>query len=349
MFAALADDDTCSVHSSSSSSSSNALARDFANGVAVATEDASSSSSSSSSDDDVDDQAHDDVWSWSTGRTTSTLPSQSRAPRATKLLKGEKKRLKALHVAETRARRAARAPDGFVASDARERMESVVRTGRALTIACSARGHVAKAQGRVIRAISRALQAETRERRRGKRLVFDVERIDGVSQVPVEGDRAWDELKRVCAMPMTREEYLKSDERRERVAKVAAAARGTTKSKPKKSRGRMWNAKDGDETGRVRTSKTSSTRVMMPERVVFERAGSHEDDIRASTAASPRATSAVVSDDFGAFERHTRGIGARLLAKMGFRRPGQGLGASSQGIAEVPTTEARTKRAGLGA
>ena len=347
MFAALADDDTCSVHSSSSSSSSNALARDFANGVAVATEDASSSSSSS--DDDVDDQAHDDVWRWSTGRTTSTLPSQSRAPRATKLLKGEKKRLKALHVAETRARRAARAPDGFVASDARERMESVVRTGRALTIACSARGHVAKAQGRVIRAISRALQAETRERRRGKRLVFDVERIDGVSQVPVEGDRAWDELKRVCAMPMTREEYLKSDERRERVAKVAAAVRGTTKSKPKKSRGRMWNAKDGDETGRVRTSKTSSTRVMMPERVVFERAGSHEDDIRASTAASPRATSAVVSDDFGAFERHTRGIGARLLAKMGFRRPGQGLGASSQGIAEVPTTEARTKRAGLGA
>jgi hypothetical protein len=348
MFAALADDDTCSVRSSSSSSSSNALARDFANGVAVATEDASSSSSSSD-DDDVDDQAHDDVWRWSTGRTTSTLPSQSRAPRATKLLKGEKKRLKALHVAETRARRAARAPDGFVASDARERMESVVRTGRALTIACSARGHVAKAQGRVICAISRALRAEARERRRGKRLVFDVERIDNVSQVPVEGDRAWDELERVCAMPMTREEYLKSDERRERVAKVASAARGTPKSKPKKSRGRMWNTKDDDETGRVRTSRTSSTRVMMPERVAFERAGSHEDDIRASTAAAPRATSAVVSDDFGAFEQHTRGIGARLLAKMGFRRPGQGLGASSQGIAEVPTTEARTKRAGLGA
>ena len=266
MFAALADDDTCSVRSSSSSSSSNALARDFANGVVVTTEDASSSSSD---DDDVDDQVHDDVWRWSTGRTTSTLSSQSRAPRATKLLKGEKKRLKALHVAETRARRAARAPDGFVASDARERMESVVRTGRALTIACSARGHVAKAQGRVIRAISRALRAETRERRRGKRLVFDVERIDGVSQVPVEGDRAWDDLERVCAMPMTREEYLKSAERRERVAKVAAAARGTTKSKPKKSRGRMWNTKDDDETGRVRTSRTSSTRVMMPERVAF--------------------------------------------------------------------------------
>ena len=181
--------------------------------------------------------------------------------------------------------------------------------------------------------------------------MFDIERVHGVSRVPVEGEQAWEDLERVCAPPMTREEYLKSDARRERVAKAAATAARATSGKPKKSRGRVWNRKDDDETGRVRTSKTTSSARATPARVDFARAGSYEDDvqiIQQSTDAAPRAASAGVSEDFGIFERHTRGIGARLLAKMGFRAPGDGLGASSQGIAEVPTTEARTKRAGLG-
>lgn len=48
------------------------------------------------------------------------------------------------------------------------------------------------------------------------------------------------------------------------------------------------------------------------------------------------------------FERHTRGIGSKLLERMGYRR-GSGLGRELQGIPVPLQSEARAGRLGIGA
>ena len=54
--------------------------------------------------------------------------------------------------------------------------------------------------------------------------------------------------------------------------------------------------------------------------------------------------------EFGAFEKHTTGFGSRMLAKMGFKGKGSGLGSGkAEGIAEPVTAATRGKRVGLGA
>ena len=50
---------------------------------------------------------------------------------------------------------------------------------------------------------------------------------------------------------------------------------------------------------------------------------------------------------FGEFERHTRGIGAKLLGQMGYEA-GRGLGRQQQGIVDPVQPEARPERMGLG-
>lgn len=57
----------------------------------------------------------------------------------------------------------------------------------------------------------------------------------------------------------------------------------------------------------------------------------------------------LVAGDYGDFERHTTGIGSKLLAKWGFAGEGSGLGRAQQGIAEPLRASRRAKGLGLGA
>ena len=52
---------------------------------------------------------------------------------------------------------------------------------------------------------------------------------------------------------------------------------------------------------------------------------------------------------YGQFERHTRGIGSKLMAQMGYLGAGTGLGREKQGIAEPVKAAHRPKKLGLGA
>ena len=72
------------------------------------------------------------------------------------------------------------------------------------------------------------------------------------------------------------------------------------------------------------------------------------------TPAAPRAPSQLAQPapqppigHFGEFEKHTRGIGAKLLGQMGYQE-GHGLGRNQQGIVDPLRPEMRPKHAGLG-
>ena len=68
----------------------------------------------------------------------------------------------------------------------------------------------------------------------------------------------------------------------------------------------------------------------------------HENEVWKSSLSSISSQ----NECFGDFERHTRGIGSKLLMKMGYE--GKGLGKHAQGIVEPIVVEERPRYSSLG-
>ncbi|OAY62652.1 Zinc finger CCCH-type with G patch domain-containing protein [Ananas comosus] len=77
--------------------------------------------------------------------------------------------------------------------------------------------------------------------------------------------------------------------------------------------------------------------------VQFTAADSEGKQMEASTSKKPREARSI-----GAFEKHTKGFGSKMMVKMGFI-PGTGLGRDAQGIVNPLTAVKRPKSRGLGA
>ena len=68
----------------------------------------------------------------------------------------------------------------------------------------------------------------------------------------------------------------------------------------------------------------------------------HEEEVIHSALSSVSSLEICV----GSFEKHTRGVGSKLMFKMGYE--GKGLGKHAQGIVEPLSVEERPKNLGLG-
>lgn len=108
---------------------------------------------------------------------------------------------------------------------------------------------------------------------------------------------------------------------------------------------------DDEEDPRKRpVEPVSDEPVVYPNRGARRAAEAQARDREFIEKARARKRGVVVGagHEFGAFEKHTTGFGSRMLAKMGFKGEGSGLG-KTEGIAEPVTASTRGKRVGLGA
>jgi hypothetical protein len=134
---------------------------------------------------------------------------------------------------------------------------------------------------------------------------------------------------------------------------AAAEAAAAEEAAPSSKGGRQQPGRRSGKLGKSRSERRSS-----------QGGGSAADSLAAAVAAggsglglggsggsqqAQQQVQQLVSGDYGDFERHTTGIGSKLLSKWGFAGEGSGLGPKQQGRSEPVQAVRRAKGLGLGA
>ena len=296
-------------------------------------------------------------WQWSTGRNDNSLVIKKAKKRF--IIPGEKKQMKKLHMARLREERAERkisrrkkkqgAVNNSGEGDNKDNMRWIERVRRDFEVLAQLESEpslsdggeeesyliftdVSRTHAKLVKALALRYRLEQTTNTKEDTLIIKRTRD---SYIPEPNSKERAEIDDICTPIMSREEYLNSPERMERLRlrKIRHAADSTNQTK-KESKKSMFRRKKDEKLPSFSIS--------------VDFVPSTGTDVDTNTTRSKKLVDAVEIEQSSArFAKFANDISRKMMEKMGFS--GRGLGPKEDGIKTPIDVTQRKKNLGLGA